>query len=67
MFEYKNGDMQMQVDLDMNDKRIINLADPINDNDAMKFGYFINLFETKYYGTIASGVFQRTNPTNFFN
>ena len=37
MFEYKNGDMQMQVDLDMNDKRIINLADPINDNDAMKF------------------------------
>ena len=66
MFEYKNGDMQMKVDLDMNDKRIINLADPINDNDAMKFGYFINLFKTKYYGTIASGVFQRTNPTNNF-
>ena len=66
MFKYKNGDMQMQVDLDMNDKRIINLADPIDDNDAMKFGYFINLFKTKYSGTISSGVFQSTNPTNNF-
>ena len=88
MFEYKNGDMQMQVDidmqnkntlnaanllvrddngnLDMNDKRIIDLSKPIDDNDAMNLGYFTNLFKTKYTGNISSGVFQSTNPTNNF-
>ena len=66
MFEYKNGDMQMQVNLDMNNKIISGLINPIYDSEAMNWGYFTNLFKTKYTGTIASGVFQRTNPTNNF-
>ena len=66
MFEYKNGDMQMQVNLDMNNKIISGLINPIYDSEAMNLGYFTNLFKTKYTGTIASGVFQRTNPTNNF-
>ena len=66
MFEYKNGDMQMQVSLDMNNKIISSLINPIYDSEAMNLGYFTNLFKTKYTGTIASGVFQRTNPTNNF-
>ena len=66
MFEYKNGDMEMQVNLDMNNKIISGLINPIYDSEAMNLGYFTNLFKTKYIGTIASGVFQRTNPTNNF-
>ena len=66
MFEYKNGDMQMKVNLDMNNKIISGLINPIYDSEAMNLGYFTNLFKTKYTGTIASGVFQRTNPTNNF-
>ena len=66
MFEYKNGDMQMQVNLDMNNKIISSLMNPIYDSEAMNLGYFTKLFKTKYTGTIASGVFQRTNPTNNF-
>ena len=66
MFDYKNGDMQMQVNLDMNNKIISGLINPIYDSEAMNLGYFTNLFKTKYTGTIASGVFQRTNPTNNF-
>ena len=66
MFEYKNEDMEMQVNLDMNNKIISGLINPIYDSEAMNLGYFTNLFKTKYTGTIASGVFQRTNPTNNF-
>ena len=35
MFKYVNGDMLMQTDLDMNDKKIINLSDPIDTGDAV--------------------------------
>ena len=35
MFKYVNGDMLMQTDLDMNDKKIINLPDPIDIGDAV--------------------------------
>ena len=35
MFKYVNGDMVMQTDLDMNDKKIINLPNPIDDGDAV--------------------------------
>ena len=66
MFEYKNGDMEMKVNLDMNNKIISGLLNPIFDSEAMNLGFFTNLFKTKYTGTIASGVFQRTNPTNNF-
>ena len=66
MFEYKNGDMEMKVNLDMNNKIISGLINPLYDSEAMNLGYFTNLFKTKYTGTIASGVFQRTNPTNNF-
>ena len=66
MFEYKNGDMEMKVNLDMNNKIISGVINPLYDSEAMNLGYFTNLFKTKYTGTIASGVFQRTNPTNNF-
>ena len=61
MFEYKSGNMQMQVDLDMNNKIISGLMNPIYDSEAMSLGYFTNLFKTKYTGTIASGVFHNFN------
>ena len=67
MFEYKNGDMQKQFNLNMNNKIISALINPIYDSEAMNLGYFTNLFKTKYTGTIASGVFQSTNPTNNFH
>ena len=35
MFKYENGDMEMQTDLDMNDKKIIHLSDPVDDGDAV--------------------------------
>ena len=54
---YKNGDMQMQVNLDMNNKIISGLINPLYDSEAINLGYFTNLFKTKYTGTIASGVF----------
>ena len=56
----------MKVNLDMNNKIISGLINPLYDSEAMNLGYFTNLFKTKYTGTIASGVFQRTNPTNNF-
>ena len=34
MFEYKNGDMQMQVNLDMNNKIISGLINPLYDSEA---------------------------------
>ena len=59
MFEYKNGDMEMKVNMDMNNKIISGLINPIFDSEAMNLGYFTNLFKTKYTGTIASGVFSQ--------
>ena len=35
MFKYVNGDMLMQTDLDMDDKKIINLPNPIDTGDAV--------------------------------
>ena len=66
MFEYKNGDMEMKVNLEMNNKIISGLVNPIYDSEAINLGYFTNLFKTKYTGTIATGVFQKTNPGNNF-
>ena len=63
MFEYKNGIMQMQVDLDMDNKIISGLTNPIYDSEAKSLGYFKNFFKNKLSGNIASGVFQRPNPT----
>ena len=38
MFEYKNGDMQMQTDIDMNTHKIENLSDATNTKDAINKG-----------------------------
>ena len=35
MFKYVNGDMEMQTDLNMNDKKIIHLSNPVDDGDAV--------------------------------
>ena len=45
MFEYKNGDMEMKVNMDMNNKIISGLLNPIFDSEAMNLGYFTNLFK----------------------
>ena len=66
MFEYKNGDMEMKVNLEMNNNIISGLVNPIYDSEVINLGYFKNFFKTKYTGKIASGVFQKSNPTNNF-
>ena len=38
MFEYKNGDMQIQTDIDMNTHKIENLSDATNTKDAINKG-----------------------------
>ena len=46
MFKYENGDMEMQTDLDMNDKKIIHLSDPVDDGDAVNK---LSLDSVSYY------------------
>ena len=46
MFKYVNGDMVMQTDLDMNDKKIINLPNPVDDGDAVNK---LNLDSVSYW------------------
>ena len=46
MFEYKNGDMQMQTGIDLINHKIINLADPTDDGDACN-KRSLNIVETK--------------------
>ena len=41
LFKRINDKMQMQVNLDMNNKKIENLAKPTNLNDAVNFGYLL--------------------------
>ena len=38
MFEYKNGDMQMQTDINMNTHKIENLSDATDTKDAINKG-----------------------------
>ena len=46
MFKYENGDMKMQTELDMNNKKIIHLSDPIDDGDAVNK---LSLDSVSYY------------------
>ena len=46
MFEYDNGDMKMNTDLDMNNHKIENLDDPLNEGDACN-KRSLNIVETK--------------------
>ena len=46
MFRYENGDMKMQTELDMNNKRIINLSNPIDDGEAVNK---LSLDSVSYY------------------
>ena len=46
MFKYENGDMKMQTELDMNNKRIIHLSDPIDNGDAVNK---LSLDSVSYY------------------
>ena len=46
MFEYKNGDIQMQVDIDMNNKKLKNLTATVDDNDAVNK---LSLDSVSYY------------------
>ena len=46
MFKYENGDMKMQTELDMNNKKIIHLSDPIDDGDAVNK---VSLDSVSYY------------------
>ena len=46
MFKYENGDMKMQTELDMNNKRIVHLSNPIDDGDAVNK---LSLDSVSYY------------------
>ena len=46
MFEFKNGDMQMQTELDLSNHKIIKLANPIDAGDACK-KRSLDIVETK--------------------
>ena len=51
MFEYKNGDMQMQTDIDLNNHKIKNVPQPTTPNDLL-MKRSVNIFHTSLYGSI---------------
>ena len=77
MFEYDNGDMKMNTDLDMNNNKIENLDDPLNEGDACN-KRSLNIVETKIndlshytkdyiYRTIFENDFYDLEETSMFN
>ena len=69
MFEYKNEKMQMQTDLDLNNHKIINLDDPLNEGDACN-KRSLNIVETKlndlsYY--TKDYIYRHIFGTNFYD
>ena len=77
MFEYDNGDMKMNTDLDMNNHKIENLDDPLNEGDACN-KRSLNIVETKLndlshytkdyiYRTIFGNDYYDLEETSMFN
>ena len=56
LFKNINDKMQMQVELDMNNKKIINLASPTDDNDAISKNYLDNYIDTISYKFISTNI-----------
>ena len=56
MFEYKNGDMQMQTDIDLNNYKIKNIPQPTNPTDLL-MKQSVEIFIAYLYGVVTqSGV-----------
>ena len=55
MFQYKNGDMQIQTDIDMNTHKIENLSDATNTKDA------INKGQLDVYKALNDAIFTNNN------
>ena len=51
MFEYKNGDMQMQTDIDLNNNKIKNIPQPTNPTDLL-MKQSVKIFNINLYGMI---------------
>ena len=51
MFEYKNGDMQMQTDIDLNNHKIKNVPQTRDPTDLL-MKQSVNIFDISLYGTI---------------
>ena len=51
MFEYKNGDMQMQTDIDLNNHKIKNVPQPTTPDDLL-IKRSVNIFHISIYGSI---------------
>ena len=51
MFEYKNGDMQMLTDIDLNNNKIKNIPQPTNPTDLL-IKQSVKIFDINLYGMI---------------
>ena len=51
MFEYKNGDMQMLTDIDLNNNKIKNIPQPTNPTDLL-MKQSVKIFDINLYGMI---------------
>ena len=63
MFEYENGDMQMQTDIDMNNLRIKNIAPPINPTDLL-MKQSLEIHNIYIFGMVNNRGFLTSNNTN---
>lgn len=68
MFEYENGNMKMNTDIDMNNKRLMNLANPINDDDGVSEGFIssLNSYSQSFGSINSSRVFAISNVEFYF-
>ena len=51
MFDYKNGNMHMNTDIDLNNHKTINVLQPTNPTDLLT-KQSVNIFDISLYGTI---------------
>ena len=63
MFEYKNGDMQMQTDIDMNNHRIKNLPSPSNPTDILMKQSLI-IHDSYFHGLVNNRKYLTSNNNN---
>ena len=67
MFDFENNKMKMQVDINMNNNRIVNLADPTDDNDAVTKKWIKQLSSEIYVSgkiSVRNGFFQNVTGDN---
>ena len=63
MFEYKNGDMQMQTNIDLNNKKIKNIPPATNPTDLL-MKQSLEIHDIYIFGMVNNRGFLTTNNTN---